>query len=105
MTHPADDCESLGGALEAGRLYLEDESPDRVLLGPVEEPGTGEPAFTLPGNPPYFLAVSEGFLSDHTAREIGEFLRAWGLASLVRSAPGRRVTVMRAGLRLGPSTA
>lgn len=97
---------SLGDALEdrlnAVARYLQEEFPDRRVLAPVRNVLKGIYAFTLPGNPPHFLSVSEEFLNDHPADEISPLLLEWALGSMLRTTRRRRVMVTTAGLGFGP---
>lgn len=99
----ADRDDDVAAQLEAVRRYLQDEFPDRQVFGPAEDSLRDTVVFTLPGAPPYHVSVSYEFVSDHPPQEIRDLLREWGLASMVRGMPRRRVTVTRAGLRLEAS--
>ncbi len=95
---------TLEDGLDAVRAYLQHEFPERSVLGPAPDPKRDIYAFTLPGNPPYFISVSAEFLEDHTASEITGLLRERDLGSLLRSLPRRRrVIVTRAGMGFEPA--
>lgn len=94
--------EARGDRLDAVEHYLQHEFPERQALGPVRDAPRGTYAFTLPGDPPYFVSVSDEFLSDHPSQEIPTLLGEWGLVSLLRTRLRQRVIVTRAGLGFGP---
>lgn len=94
---------TLEDRLNAVRAYLQHEFPERSVLGPAADPKRDIYAFTLPGNPPYFISVSAEFLEDHTASEITGLLRERAIGGLLGSMPGRRVIVTRAGMGFEPA--
>ncbi|MBI3455469.1 MAG: hypothetical protein HY002_06750 [Candidatus Rokubacteria bacterium] len=94
--------DALEDRLDAVARYLQEEFPDRRVLTPVRNVLERIYAFTLPGNPPHFVSVSEEFLNDHPAPEIATLLLEWALGSMLRTTRRRRVIVTTAGLGFGP---